>query len=115
ARMMGAACDELGQLDGAHAAEPREVDDAGQGVEHLGGADVVRGLLAADVLLARLEGEHESAPAVDVARLPGDPPGHAPDVLGRGGEEPERGAAEVESVAEGLALPHRDVGAAVPG
>src|SRR5207302_7788780 len=53
--------------------------------------------------------EHEPALAVDVTRLAGDPAGDPPDQrLGRG-EEPERGAAEVEPVSEGLALADRDV------
>ena len=41
----------------------------------------MRRLLAADVLLARLQGEHEAAPAVDVGGLAGDAAGHAAQVL----------------------------------
>ena len=64
-------------------------------------------LLAADVLLAGLQREDEAAAAVDVARLAGDPARHAADVLLGRGEEAERGAAEVEPVAERLALAER--------
>ena len=66
-------------------------------------------LLAADVLLAGLEGEDEAAAAVDVLGLAGDPARHAADVLLGRGEEAERGAAEVEPVAERLALADGDV------
>ena len=73
-------------------------------VQRLRRADVRGRLLAADVLLARLQRQHEAAPAVDVARLARDPPGHPPQVLLARREEAERRAAEVEAVAERLAL-----------
>ena len=72
-------------------------------------------LLAADVLLAGLQREHEAAAAVGVGGLAGDPPGHAAQVLVGRGEEAERGAAEVEPVAERLALADGDVDAALAG
>ena len=78
-------------------------------------ADVVGGLLAADVLLARLQRQDEAAAAVGVGGLAGDPAGHAAEVLLGGGEEAERGAAEVEAVAERLALADGDVDAALAG
>ena len=108
-RVGGAANEQLPELDEASLAEPGEVDHAGQRVERLGGADVVGRLLAADVLLAGLEREHEAAAAVDVGRLACDPAGHAADVLLSRAEEAERGAAVVEAVAERLALAHGDV------
>ena len=73
ARVVGAAKHQLGQLHEAALAEPREVDHAGERVERLRGADVVRGLLAPDVLLAGLERQHEAAAPLQVARLAGDP------------------------------------------
>ena len=94
-------------------AEPGEVDRAGERVQRLRGADVVGRLLAADVLLAGLQREHEAAAAVDVGGLAGDPARHPAQVLLGGGEEAERGAAEVEPVAERLALADGDVDAAL--
>ena len=66
-------------------------------------------LLAADVLLARLQREHEAAPAVGVGGLAGDPARHPPQVLLGGGEKAERGTAEVQAPAERLALADADV------
>ena len=71
-------------------------------------------LLAPDVLLSGLQCEDEAAPAVDIGGLAGDPAGHpAQVVLGRG-EEAERRTAEVEPVAQRLALTHGDVHPALP-
>ncbi len=111
ARVRGALHEQLAELDEARAPEPRQVDDAGERVQRLRGADVRGRLLAADVLLARLQREHEAATAVDVDGLPGDPARHPAHVLGARREEAERGAAEVESVAERLALADADVDA----
>ena len=86
-----------------------------ESVERLGGADVGGGLLAADVLLAGLKGEHESAAAVDVYGFAGDAAGHPPQVLLAGGEEPEGGSAEVQAVAQRLTLADRDVHTALAG
>ena len=87
--------EQLAQLHEPSLAEPGEVDHPGQGVQCLRGADVVGGLLPANVLLARLEGEDEAPAAVHVGRLAGDPARHAANVfLGRA-EEPEGGTAVV--------------------
>ena len=101
------------QLDESLATQPAEVDHPGQGVERLGGADVRRGLLAADVLLAGLQGQHEAALAVQIARLPGDSARDPADQGLAGGEEAKRRAAEVQAIAERLALADRDVDAAL--
>ena len=85
----------------------------GERVQRLRGADVVGRLLAADVLLAGLQREHEAAAPVGVGRLARDPAGHPAQVLLGGGEEAERRAAEVEPVAERLALADGDVDAAL--
>ena len=112
---VGPAQHQLTELDEPALAEPGQVHDPGERIQRLRGADVVGGLLAPDVLLTRLQGEHEAAPALGVERLARDPPGHlAYEALGRG-EEPERGAAEVEPVAERLALADAHVDAAVAG
>ncbi len=115
ARIRGAADHQLAQLDQAALAEPDQVEDAAERDQRLRGADVVGRLLAADVLLARLEREDETAAAVDVGRLAGDAARHAADVLLGRAEESERRAAEVEAPAERLALPHRDVDPALAG
>ncbi len=107
----GPAHEQLGQLDEAATPQPGEIDDARERIQRLRRADVGGRLLAADVLLARLQREHEAAPSVDVARLAGDPAGHAPQVLLARREEAERRAAEVEAVAEALALADADVDA----
>ena len=113
ARIVGAGQQQLAELDDPAAPEPGEVDDAAERVERLSGADVRGGFLAADVLLAGLQREHEATPAVDVHGFAGDPAGHPPQVLLAGGEEAERGPAEVEAVAERLALADGDVHAAL--
>src|SRR5262249_54043677 len=66
-------------------------------------------LLAANVLLARLQGEDEAATAVDVVGFAGDPPRHATNLLLGRTEEAEGGPAKVEPVAERLALAEGDV------
>ena len=81
ARVVGAREQQLAELDEPRAAEPRQVDDAGERVQRLRGADVRRRLLAADVLLARLQRQHEAAPAVDVDGLARDAAGHPAQVL----------------------------------
>ena len=115
AGVRGALEHQLGQLDDPALAQPAQVDHAGERVQRLRGADVRGGLLAADVLLARLQGEHEPALAVDVLGLAGDPPRHPAHQRLGGGEEAERRAAEVEPVAERLALADRDVDPALAG
>ena len=113
ARVVRAREQQLAQLDDPAAPQPGQVDDAGERVERLRGADVRGGLLAADVLLAGLQRQHEPAPPVDVDGLPGDPAGHAPQVLLARGEEAEGGPAEVQAVAERLALADGHVDAAL--
>ena len=112
---MGAGEQQLAELDDPAAAEPGQVDDAGERVQRLRGADVRGRFLAADVLLARLQRQHEAAAAVDVDGLAGDPARHPAQVLLAGGEQAERGPAEVEPVAERLALADGDVDAAFAG
>ena len=51
----------------------------------------------------------------DVGGLPRDTPGHTAQIGLARGEEAERGAAEVESIAERLALPHGYVHTALTG
>ena len=59
--------------------EPREVDEPAERQERLVRRDVRRRLLAADVLLAGLQGEDIAALARGVYRLADDPAGHPAD------------------------------------
>jgi hypothetical protein len=104
ARVCGPLDEELAELGETTLAEPRQVDHSAERVQRLGGADVVGRPLAADVLLARLEGEDEATPPIDVLGLPAIRPGIRRMLLGRA-EEPERGPAVVETAAERLTLP----------
>ena len=72
-------------------------------------------LLAADVLLAGREGQHEAALAVGVDRLAAEPPGHLSHELLAAAEQAEVGSAEIESDAERLAFADDDVGAKIAG
>ena len=65
------------------------------------------------MLLARLQREHETASAVHVGGLSRDTAGHAAQIVLARGEEAKRRAAEVQAIAERLALPHRHVHAAL--
>src|ERR1700729_203471 len=103
--VVGAPQQQLPQLDEPLPSEPRQVDNPRQSVERLGSADVGGGLLAADVLLACLQREHETAAAVCVGCLPRDTPRHPTQVLLARREEAKRGAAEVKAIAQRLALP----------
>ena len=114
-RVSGSADEQLTELDEPAASEPGEVDDAGERVQRLRRADVRRSLLAADVLLARLQRQNEPAAAVDVDRLAGDAARHPSHVLVARGEEAERRAAEIEAVSERLALADADVDAELAG
>ena len=70
-----------------------------------------RRLLAADMLLAGREGEHEAALAFGVDRLAGEPPRHLPDIFLAGCEQADIRPAEIEADADRLALADDDVGA----
>ena len=115
ARVVGAGEQQLAELDDPAAPEPAQVDDAGERVQRLGGADVRGRLLAADVLLAGLQREHEAAAPVEVGGGARDAPGHPAQVLLARGEQAERRAPEVEPVAERLALADGHVDPALAG
>ncbi len=91
-------------VDGVHAGHDRQ--------QHLRGADVARRLLAADVLLAGLQG-HAAAPACPwrSRETPMSRPGHLALVLVAGGEEGGVRTAEAHRHAEALRRADRDVGA----
>ena len=103
---------ELGQ---SGRSQPAEVDRGGDGHQRLVRADVGVGLLATDVLFARLEREHVTDLPVDVDRLAADPPGHLANVVHAGRDETEVRTAVVQMVPQRLSLGHRDVGAELAG
>ena len=82
--------------------------EPGQRQQRLVRGDVRGRLLAADVLLAGLQGQDIGAPAFDVGRLTDDPAGHAPHIVGARGHEPVVRSAVRLVVARRLALADRD-------
>ena len=96
-------------------AEQGHVDREGQRAQPRVGADVAGRLLAADVLLAGRERQHEAALAVGVDGLARDPARHLADMLFAAGEQADVGAAEVEADADRLAFADHDVGAHFAG
>jgi hypothetical protein len=104
----GDALEALGAvIDGIH----RRHD----GEEDLGGADVGRGFVAADVLLARAEGEAHGGVAGVVFRDADEAAGHLAFEGVLGGEEAGVRAAEAEGDAEALGGADRDIGAEFAG
>ena len=85
------------------------------GEEHLRGADVGGGLLPADVLLARLQGEAVGGAAGGVDRHADEAAGHRAAERVAGGEEPGVGAAVAERHAEALRRADAHVGALLAG
>ena len=75
------------------------------------GADVRRRLVAADMLLAGRQRQHEAAVAVRVHRLAAEAARHLADIFRLRGEETDIRPAEIQRVADRLALAHHDVGA----
>ena len=102
---------DAGEAPQAGFAQQRHVDGEGQHAQAGVGADVGGRLLAADVLLARRQGQHEAAPAFLVDGLAAQAPGHLPHVFLACGEQADIGAAEGERIADRLALADDDVGA----
>ena len=88
-----------------------QVGGGGQRAERLVGADVARRLLAADVLLARLQGEHVPLAALRVAGGSHQAAGHLPHRRHARRHEADVRPAEGDRDAERLALGGHDVGA----
>ena len=95
--------------------EPGERDEAAEREQRLVRRHVRRRLLAPDVLLARLQRQHETAIAVEVGRLAHDPAGHAADEVRARGEEAVVRAAVALRVAHRLPLADRQVAAVGAG
>jgi hypothetical protein len=93
-----------------------EVDRRRERTQRLVAADVARGLLAADVLLARRERQHERPvfPSRSTVR-PTRRPGMWRMCSSPAREEPECRTAEAHRDAERLSLPDHDVGTSTPG
>ena len=87
-----------------------EVDAGAEGEQPLVGADVRRRLLAADVLLAGLQGEDPAPLAVAVDRLADDPAGHLADELLATRQDAQVRAAVRHRIAQALPLGDHDVG-----
>jgi hypothetical protein len=85
------------------------------GEENLRGADVGRGLVAADVLLARAEGEAHGGVAVGVFRHADETAGHLALEGVLGGEERGVGSAETHGNTEALGGTDGDIGAEFAG
>ena len=90
-------------IDGIHRSHDRE--------QHLRRADVARRLVAADVLLARLEREAISRAACGIVRDADEPAGHLAFVFIARGEEGGVRSAEAERNAEALRAADGDIGA----
>ena len=111
----GALEHQLGELDDPAPPQPAEVDDPGERVQRLRGADVRGRLLAADVLLAGLQREHEPALAVQVAGLAGDPAGTRRISASVAAKKPNDGPPKSSRLPSVWPSPDRDVDAALPG
>ena len=94
-------------VDGVHRGHHRE--------QHLRGADVARGLLAPDVLLAGLQRQPEGRAALGVLRHADEAPGHVALVLVLHREEGGVRTAVAQRHAEALRRAERDVGAHLAG
>ena len=88
-------------------AEQAQVDEACEREQRLVRRDVRCRLLSADVLLARLQRQHEAALACGVDRLADDAAGQAADVVGTRGQEAVVRAAVAHRVTGRLALADR--------
>src|SRR5690606_16561636 len=91
------------------------VEGAHVGQKGLGRADVARRLLAADVLLARLQGEAQGPVVEAVLGDANDAAGYFALVLVGTGEEARVGPAVTERHAEALGAADGDVGAELAG
>ena len=101
---------QLGHRPHALRAHRRQVDRRPQGQQPLVRADVAGGLLAADVLLAGLQGQDPAALAAAIDGLADQPAGHAADELLAAGQDAQVRPAEGHRVAQRLAFGHDDVG-----
>ena len=97
----------LPQLSEPLRSQQAQVHKPGERQQRLVGGDVRGRLLAPDVLLAGLQGQHIAALTRGVDRLADDPPRQAPDVVVARGEEPVVRAAVAHRVTGRLTLADR--------
>ena len=106
---MGLRRRQLADADEALAGERREVDRGHERAEGHVGADVGGRLAAADVLLARLQGEHEAALPVAVHRGADETARHPADELLLGREDTEVRPPEAQRHAKPLPFADDDI------
>ena len=112
--VVGLAQAQLGRLLQPLRPERGQVDRRPQGQQALVGADVARRLLAADVLLARLQRQHPAALAVAIDRLADQPARHLAHKLLAAGQQAQVRPAVAHRRAQALPLGHGDVGPVLP-
>jgi hypothetical protein len=93
--------------------QQRHVDGGGGHQQTLVGADVGSRLGAADMLLARLQGQRKTGLTIEIDRAADDAPGHLPHQRLARGHEAEIGAAGRHRHAQRLAVADGDIGALV--
>ncbi len=107
----GLQVDPAGDPANALRTVPGGVEAGDDSQQHLGGADVAGGLLAADVLLAGLQGEAQRRVPGRILADADQPARHQPLERVAGGEEPGMRAAEAHRHAEPLGGADHHVGA----
>ncbi len=107
--------DTRGDAFEAGRAVPRRVETGDVGEQHLRRADVGRGPLAPDVLLAGLECQPQCRPARGVGADPDEAAGKCPRRVRMGGDESRVRPAERHRHPEALRRTDHDVGAELPG
>ena len=100
---------EFGNLTQAVPAHRGQVDGGRQGVQSLVGADVGRGPLPPDVLLARLQGQDVAGATLRVGGSAHQTAGHLADVLLLAAEQTQVRPAKGRRYADGLSFPGHDV------
>src|SRR5262249_49344616 len=113
--VVGAAQTLLTQLAEAGLAQRGKLDGTGERQQCLVCADVGGGALAADVLLARLEGKDIAALAPVVHGLAHEAAGQPTDECGLGSEEADGRSAVANGIPQALPLGGDDIGAIAGG
>src|SRR5205085_5227370 len=91
-----------------------EIHGGAKSEQSLVGANVTCGLFTANVLLARLQSQHEAALAIAVDGFAGDPPWHATHEFFATSDNSQIGAAELHLSAERLPFSDHDICTVIP-